>query len=727
MSGNPPKRTIFNHIFSENLNIKPPDQSTQNIVAAWESASQFFTPEFKYKDISPNIETAIHILCHHGLKELLQESYEHSIGIHFTEKFLPILRAYKITQSNFTEFIEKLTEAYHIYQRPLVLTHFDADKSFKQTLHALINNYISEDKLYSVLLEWLSENMAFWEKNESSHQVACFLSTCKNMELVGLQRHLEKAFSESISRRLNKHIREKYSRKWDKSVQEEIVQWTINKLGKLTFLALKFNINKKDLYLKLETLACHFLAILRIDELFDIIVDYPYSSVALEDLKRSMKLSPLRDYLVNSFQQSCKTRLLHPGADTQDIISQYISTIKCFLILDPPGVLLDKVAKPIRKHLKNRNDTIKCIMVGLVGDETSELSEELGQADPSSVQVDDDDDDFDNLNWTPDPFDAAPDFRKMNNNDIIKSLVSIYENKDIFVRELQNLLSDRLLTTMNYETDKELRNLELLKLRFSENSLQMCDVMLHDIAESKRIDANLHKEFDNNTPIHASILSRLFWPNFKGETLHLSKEIQGYMDDYAEKFEKLKASRKLHWIPNLGQVQIEIILEDRTLNMNVKPVQASIILLFQEKDEQTIKDVMDAIGQDYADCRRNTLFWVKYGVLKEISKDTFKVLEYAEVETSNKALSAFEELISNVQAAEDRASEEMRIYWSFINGMLTNLGSLTLERIQSTLQMFVPPPNLYNRSIDELREFLALMVKEEQLEFVSGQYKLKKQ
>lgn len=315
----------------------------------------------------------------------------------------------------------------------------------------------------------------------------------------------------------------------------------------------------------------------------------------------------------------------------------------------------------------------------------------------------------------------------MNNNDIIKSLVSIYENKDIFVRELQNLLADRLLTAINYETEKELRNLELLKLRFSENSLQMCDVMLHDIAESKRIDTNLHKEFNDNTPIHASILSRLFWPNFKGETLRLSKEIQDYMDTYAENFEKLKASRKLHWIPNLGHVQIEIILEDRTLNMNVRPVQASIILLFQEKDERTTKDLMEAIGQDYTDCRRNTLFWVKYGVLKEISKDTFKVLEYAEVETSSKALSALEELISNVQTTEDHASEEMRIYWFFINGMLTNLGPLTLERIQSTLQMFVPPPNLYNRSIDELREFLALMVKEEQLEFISGQYKLKKQ
>ncbi|CCJ29128.1 unnamed protein product [Pneumocystis jirovecii] len=711
------RRAIFNYIFGENLGIGPPSQCTQNVATAWKLANHFFSPECTYKEISPNIKTAINILCHHGLKERLQENYEHAIRIHFTEKFLPILQTYNITHSNLTEFIEKLTEAYHIYEQPLILSHFNTSKSFRQTFHALVNNYISEDKVYPIFLGWLLENMAFWEENESSPQVTCFLSTCKNMELVGLQKHLERAFAESISQRLNKYIREKYSKKWDRSIQEEIVEWTINKLGKLISLVLKIDIKKEDLNLQLETLACHFLAMLRIDELFDIIVDYPYSSVALGDLRQSMKFSPLRDYLVNSFQQSCKTRLLHPGADTQDIISQYISTIKCFLILDPPGVLLDKVAKPIRKHLKNRNDTIKCIMIGLVGDETSELSEELGQADPSSLQADDDDDDFDNLNWTPDPIDAAPDFRKMNNNDIIKSLVSIYENKDIFIRELQNLLADRLLTAMNYETDKELRNLELLKLRFSENSLQMCDVMLHDIAESKRIDTNLHKELNNTkTPIHASILSRLFWPNFKGEALCLSKEIQSYMDSYAEDFEKLKASRKLHWIPNLGHVQIEIILEDRTLNMNVRPAQASIIMLFQEKNEQTIKNLMTAIGQDYTDCRRNTLFWVKHGVLKEVTKDTFKVLEYTELEPSNKTLSALEELISNVQAMEEHASEEMIIYWSFIN-----------ERIHSTLQMFVPPPNIYNRSIDELREFLALMVKEEHLEFISGQYRLKKQ
>jgi anaphase-promoting complex subunit 2 len=45
-------------------------------------------------------------------------------------------------------------------------------------------------------------------------------------------------------------------------------------------------------------------------------------------------------------------RLLHPGADTKDIITQYISTIRSLRILEPQGVLLSRVAEPIRKYLR---------------------------------------------------------------------------------------------------------------------------------------------------------------------------------------------------------------------------------------------------------------------------------------------------------------------------------------------------------------------------------------
>jgi hypothetical protein len=59
--------------------------------------------------------------------------------------------------------------------------------------------------------------------------------------------------------------------------------------------------------------------------------------------------------------------------------------------------------------------------------------------------------------------------------------------------------------------------------------------------------------------------------------------------------------------------------------------------------------------------------------------------------------------------------------------MLTNLDVLPAERIQSMLTMFVPPPNPYNRTEEELRGFLADEVKRGRLEFVKGEgggYKL---
>ena len=50
--------------------------------------------------------------------------------------------------------------------------------------------------------------------------------------------------------------------------------------------------------------------------------------------------------------------------------------------------------------------------------------------------------------------------------DIISMLVNIYGSKELFVNEYRSLLSNRLLAHCSYDTDKEIRNLELYKLRF---------------------------------------------------------------------------------------------------------------------------------------------------------------------------------------------------------------------------------------------------------------------
>lgn len=83
--------------------------------------------------------------------------------------------------------------------------------------------------------------------------------------------------------------------------------------------------------------------------------------------------------------------------------------------------------------------------------------------------------------------------------DIISMVVDIYGSKKMFVAEYQNLLADRLLTQLDFSPEKEIRNLELLKLRFGDTLLHFCEVMLKDIGDSKRIDAHIHSDenYDN--------------------------------------------------------------------------------------------------------------------------------------------------------------------------------------------------------------------------------------
>ena len=61
----------------------------------------------------------------------------------------------------------------------------------------------------------------------------------------------------------------------------------------------------------------------------------------------------------------------------------------------------------------------------------------------------------------------------------------------MFVNEYKTLLADRLLSNYSYNMEKEIRNLELLKLRFGDSNLFSCEAMLKDISESKRINTNI--------------------------------------------------------------------------------------------------------------------------------------------------------------------------------------------------------------------------------------------
>ena len=86
-----------------------------------------------------------------------------------------------------------------------------------------------------------------------------------------------------------------------------------------------------------------------------------------------------------------------------------------------------------------------------------------------SAQVDD----YTDPNWEPEPIDAGPgtvssfsqisalisaiDFRANKPSDVVSTLVSIYDSKDLFIKELQVLLAQRLLAVTDGNYEKEVR------------------------------------------------------------------------------------------------------------------------------------------------------------------------------------------------------------------------------------------------------------------------------
>eukprot|EP00850_Spirogloea_muscicola_P003682 SM000015S01182 [mRNA] locus=s15:212471:219977:- [translate_table: standard] len=253
---------------------------------------------------------------------------------------------------------------------------------------------------------------------------------------------------------------------------------------------------------------------LRVAELFDIIVDYPHSLPAIEDLRTCLQQMERQSHLVSSFRAAIANRLLTAGASTADILHHYVSTIRSLRALDRTGVLLEAVGHPIKSYLRRRKDTVRCIMSMLTDDSgdaggggTSggvSLYAELGKVPEDSQGNHHDDASIargdtvvDSLEadmlWEPDPMEAdpSPASRRRRLLDTIGLLIGIIGSKEVFVNEHRVMLADKLLNKLDNDTNREVRTLELLKLRFGESSLRNCEVMLRDVADSKRINANI--------------------------------------------------------------------------------------------------------------------------------------------------------------------------------------------------------------------------------------------
>ncbi|KAF6754957.1 hypothetical protein DFP72DRAFT_898132 [Ephemerocybe angulata] len=236
--------------------------------------------------------------------------------------------------------------------------------------------------------------------------------------------------------------------------------------------------------------------------------------------------------------------------------------------------------------------------------------------------------------------------------------------------------------------------------------------MLKDMTDSKRTDD--HIQGQTPSVVHATVISHHFWPTLDQSDIVMPGPFQQLQEDYAKKFPVFKPDKKLKWLPHLGTVHFELELQDRTLDVDVPPLEAAFIELFSRQDTWSLEySAVKALAT-----------WANMGVIKEQNENTFVLLEQAEdgAEMREMAPVVAAPSLPPVQTVQQQEAEQMRVHWKFIEGMLTNLGSLSVDRIQTMLKF---SPN-YDKTAEQLGYFLEAARREGLLVVQNGMWRLNK-
>lgn len=115
-------------------------------------------------------------------------------------------------------------------------------------------------------------------------------------------------------------------------------------------------------------------------------------------------------------------------------------------------------------------------------------------------------------------------------------------------------------------------------------SLSQIKVMLRDIRESWKLAR--HAATSLPFPFSPRIISFVYWPeiNAQHNSLPIVPVLKDALDQYTATFSQHKPARSITWYTEHGsQVELELALEGRTVEVQAPLIQAQILILFTEK------------------------------------------------------------------------------------------------------------------------------------------------
>lgn len=327
----------------------------------------------------------------------------------------------------------------------------------------------------------------------------------------------------------------------------------------------------------------------RLGALWDILVDFPESVPALEDLRSCIQLNSdgtLRTALVGAVRTLFAQRLHRVGARTEDIVEVLIKAVYSLCVIfsrSEQSTVFSTIGDTLA-HIGRRKDCASAVIQCLHQMSSYALRESRRDSDAGL-------DDGDGARR------EGPDFFR-----VLASVIPVGD----MVQGYRDMLATQLLSKSigDYDTTTEDEMYERLKRSIGERILSNCMVMLRDISVSRRLSQRLHALPNPNSPDSSLtssllVLSRMAWPeklqSVRDEpvvappSFRPHAKFQVEMERLAATFRVVIPNQKLCWNLSLGRVNLKLHQKNPERNNEVEVVPftvslfgASVLLLLQE-------------------------------------------------------------------------------------------------------------------------------------------------
>lgn len=132
--------------------------------------------------------------------------------------------------------------------------------------------------------------------------------------------------------------------------------------------------------------------------------------------------------------------------------------------------------------------------------------------------------------------------------------------------------------------------------------------MFQDINQSKETLATFEKEnqsgkFVQGVEFNIQVLTSGHWPFSAAKKMELPSVMRNIQMTFANYYTKKFSNRQLVWLYDKGSLTLQATFLDKPYMAEVTVIQAAMLKLFDDRDEMTVKEMIDTLGIDLSTLR----------------------------------------------------------------------------------------------------------------------------